>query len=133
MIRRSPSYRFSFTFARVMTTAIDLPSGEICGSFRLAIRSRSDGCQRCACAAAAMNNNAKKIRFIGLVYCAGARWLRLRRAWAVAERRSDSPVRQADQGLSDEGYSTEVGLESPTYVCSAYVCPTYVSTRVAQR
>src|SRR5258707_4080399 len=64
MMTRSPSHRFSFTFARVMTTATDLPSGEICGSLRFAMRRRSDGCQRSAWAAAATNNSATAIRFI---------------------------------------------------------------------
>src|SRR4051794_27821878 len=63
---RSLSHRFSFTFARATTTATDLPSGEICGSLRFAMRSRSDGCHRSACATVDNTpiNNTTTIRFI---------------------------------------------------------------------
>src|SRR5207302_196411 len=76
MSTRSPSHRFSFTFARAMTTATAFPSGEICGSLRLATRSRSDGCHRSACAAidTATTNNTTMIRFINIssAYRSGA-------------------------------------------------------------
>src|SRR4051794_22259113 len=51
------------------------------------------------------------LRLRRVVGCLGCR------AWS-RQRRSDSPVRRADQvwDFSDEEYSQEVGLESPTYV-----------------
>src|SRR5205807_4890311 len=104
MRTRSPSHRFSFTFARAMTTATALPSGEICGSLRLAMRNRSDGCHRSACAATdtAATNNTTMIRFINTssgipATRFGRKIIRFRGAQTLRHLRYDWPKRSGPE------------------------------------